>query len=107
MSQIDELILPPPPKENSDNFDVYQNYELIAEKRNELKDYLKNKGIGTLVQWGGKGIHQWENLGLNKCLPKVELFFEKCIMLPMNIFISDADIFYVCDQIKNFYGEKC
>ena len=106
LNEIDELILPPAPEENSDNFDVYQNYEIQAEKRNELKDFLKSKGIGTLVQWGGKGIHQWEALGLNKNLPKVESFFQKCIMLPMNIFISNKDVEYVCKQIKNFYGTR-
>tara|TARA_Y100000739_G_C20428543_1_gene382291 strand:- start:62 stop:790 length:729 start_codon:yes stop_codon:yes gene_type:complete len=105
LNEIDELILPPAPDDNADNFDVYQNYEIQADKRNELKDFLKAKGIGTLVQWGGKGIHQWEALGLNKKLPKVESFFQKCIMLPMNIFISNKDVEYVCKEIKNFYGK--
>jgi len=104
LKDIDELKLPPSPDENSDHFDVYQNYEIEAENRDELKVFLNSVGIGTLIQWGGKGIHQWENLGLEKCLPKVENFFSKCIMLPMNIFISDKDIFYICDQIKNFYS---
>ncbi len=107
LNEINELILPPAPDDNGDNFDVYQNYEIQAEKRNELKDFLKAKGVGTLVQWGGKGIHQWEALGLNKKLPKVESFFQKCIMLPMNIFISNKDVEYVCKQIKNFYGKGC
>ena len=34
---------------------------------------------------------------------KTEYFFERCFMLPMNMFISDEDIHYVCDSIINFY----
>tara|TARA_A100001388_G_scaffold277253_1_gene267644 strand:+ start:20903 stop:22021 length:1119 start_codon:yes stop_codon:yes gene_type:complete len=104
LEDVKELKLPPSPDSDSNHFDVYQNYEIEAENRNELKKHLNSAGIGTLIQWGGKGIHQWENLGLGKCLPKVENFFDKCIMLPMNIFISDEDIFYICEQIKIFYS---
>ena len=103
LKDLEELKLPPGPYENPDHFDIYQNYEIEAEKRDTLKSYLKEKNIGTLIQWGGKGLHQWENLGLEKHLPKVELFFDKCLMLPMNMFISDDDVKYICDQIIYFY----
>lgn len=103
LSVIEELVLPNPPLDNSDHFDVFQNYELQAERRDELKLYLKERGIGTLVQWGGKGVHQWEALGFNKILPRTESFFKRCIMLPMNIFVSDLDTKYICDTIHKFY----
>ena len=92
----------PPPNNKSENFDVYQNYELTADNRDELKKFL-SKNIGTLIQWGGKGVHQFKQLGFNQRLPKTEKFFERCIMLPMNIFISDDDINYICDSIIEFY----
>lgn len=100
---LDELQLPPGPNANPDHFDIYQNYELQADQRDELKEHLRLNGIGTLIQWGGKAVHQWERLGFNVSLPKVEKFFERCIMLPMNMFISDDDVHYVCDQVINFY----
>lgn len=103
LEDLDELKLPPAPDENIDHFDIYQNYELQANHRNELKKYLGEKNIGTLVQWGGKAIHQWEGLGFTIQLPKVERFFERCIMLPMNMFISNEDINYVCENIRFFY----
>ena len=59
--------------------------------------------IGTLIQWGGKGIHQFQNLGFYQKLPKTEEFFNSCLMLPMNIFLSNDDIAYVCDSIFKFY----
>jgi dTDP-4-amino-4,6-dideoxygalactose transaminase len=98
-----ELSLPPAPSESGDNFDIYQNYELQADNRDELREYLSQQGIGTLIQWGGKGIHQWEGLGFTQSLPRVESFFQRCLMLPMNIFISDDDIEYICASIIKFY----
>ena len=100
---LDEIQLPPSPSKTSDNFDVYQNYEIMADKRNELKNFLSEKNIGTLIQWGGKGIHHFRQLGFNQQLPNTDKFFERCIMLPMNIFISDDDVEYICENIKMFY----
>ena len=105
LGELDELQLPPPPSDTSKNFDVYQNYELTADNRDELKKFLSDKNIGTLIQWGGKGIHQFEQLGFTKKLPKTDKFFKRCIMLPMNIFISDTDIKYICEAIKSFYSK--
>jgi hypothetical protein len=31
--------------------------------RDELKEYLSSKGIGTLIQWGGKAVHEFKDLG--------------------------------------------
>jgi dTDP-4-amino-4,6-dideoxygalactose transaminase len=100
---LDELKLPPPPSKTSNHFDVYQNYELIANNRDELKNYLSEKNIGTLIQWGGKGIHQFKQLGFTQKLPNTEKFFKQCIMLPMNIFVSNADVEYICEAVKSFY----
>jgi dTDP-4-amino-4,6-dideoxygalactose transaminase len=103
LKQLEELQLPPAPVENAENFDVYQNYELQANNRDQLKKALNDKEIGTIIQWGGKAIHQWEVLGFNVKLPKAEKFFERCLMLPINMFVSDEDVYYVCETIKNFY----
>jgi dTDP-4-amino-4,6-dideoxygalactose transaminase len=103
LSELEELDLPPAPNENSHHFDVYQNYELQADNRDDLKRFLAEKGIGTIIQWGGKGVHQWEGLGFTQKLPKVELFFKRSIMLPMNMFISYDDVSYICKSITNFY----
>lgn len=100
---MEELQLPAAPNATSDNFDVYQNYELTADNRDELKTFLSEKNIGTLIQWGGKGVHQFTQLGFNQVLPVTERFFERCIMLPMNVFISDTDVDYICDSVKKFY----
>ena len=106
LGETPSLKLPPPPSNDSYHFDVYQNYELTAKNRDGLKKYLDEKKIGTLIQWGGKGIHQFYHLGFNQKLPKTEKFFNECIMLPMNIFISDEDVEYICETVKSFYLQR-
>ena len=101
---LEQLQLPPAPDSDANHFDVYQNYELQADRRDQLKSFLSNAGVGTLIQWGGKALHQWECLDMTEhSLPRVENFFERCLMLPMNIFISDEDVHYICDQVYHFY----
>jgi dTDP-4-amino-4,6-dideoxygalactose transaminase len=106
LSSIEELVLPPKPELSSDNFDIYQNYEIQADKRDGLREYLKKNHVGTLIQWGGKAVHQWENLGFNIRLPFVEQYFKRCLLLPMNTFLSNQDVEYICTTIKSFYGIK-
>ena len=103
LNHLEELKLPPKPDDDKERFDVYQNYELHCDKRDELKDYLNQNGIGTLVQWGGMGIHQFKDLGFNQECPKTDYFFDRCIMLPMNVFISNDDIDYISQKIIEFY----
>lgn len=105
LGDLPQLDLPPAPEEDGDHFDTYQNYELCADQRDALAAHLKERGIGTLVQWGGKACHQFEGLGLPKVsLPRTERFFERCLMLPVNLFVSDDDIAYVIGQVREFYG---
>lgn len=103
LEDLNELHLPAGPTMDSDNFDTYQNYELQADNRDELKLFLADNGIGTLIQWGGTAIHQFTNLGFNQVCPNTDRFFDRCIMLPMNIFINNDDIHYVADKVIEFY----
>ena len=103
LGEYEELQLPPAPGADLDHFDVYQNYELQADRRDELQKFLRDNGIGTLIQWGGKAVHQFEHLQFTCQLPKVEQFFKRCIMLPMNVFISDEDVEFVCNKVREFY----
>jgi len=103
LGSLEELKLPPQPSIVSDNFDVYQNYELQADRRDDLQSFLSKKNIGTLIQWGGTAVHQFTTLGFKQKLPNTERFFEHCIMLPMNVFISNNDVDYICESIIQFY----
>ncbi len=103
LDEIEELVLPPGPDNDPDHFDVYQNYEIEAEQRDELKAHLEKHGVGTLIQWGGKAVHKFRKLGFTQNLPFTERLFRRMLMLPMNMSLTDDDVDYVCDCIIDFY----
>ena len=102
LKEIEEIYLPEPPN-NGDHFDVFQNYEIQAKNRDNLREFLLKNGIGTLIQWGGKAIHQFKGIGIEKNLPVTDQIFSEILMLPLNLFISENDVKYIIDKIKNFY----
>lgn len=105
LGDLAEVVLPPAPDSDPDYFDVYQNYEIEADHRDELKRYLAESGVGTLIQWGGKAVHQWAKLGFTDRLPHTEYLFTRMLMLPMNLALSNDDIHYICSCIRGFYGK--
>jgi dTDP-4-amino-4,6-dideoxygalactose transaminase len=104
LGDIKELLLPPSPDADPDYFDVYQNYEIEAERRDALKTHLKENGIGTLIQWNGQPVHSITSLGFSGTgLPYTEAMFRRCLMIPMNTSLQDDDLEYVCEIIRKFY----
>ncbi len=103
LRNISELSLPPGPDDSVEHFDIYQNYEIECENRDALKLYLQSEGIGTILQWGGKCIHQFEALGLNSDLPITEQVTERFLLLPMNTSLSNDDVEFICEKILSFY----
>ncbi len=105
LSGIKDILLPPAPADKGAFFDVFQNYEIEAERRDDLRLYLTDKSIETMLPWGGKGISQFKALGLTYFkLPRTEKFFKGALMLPMHPDLSDEDVKYVAMSIKEFYG---
>ncbi|HUQ19465.1 MAG TPA: DegT/DnrJ/EryC1/StrS family aminotransferase [Gemmatimonadaceae bacterium] len=106
LSGIPEVVLPPGPASSSDHFDVYQNYEIEAERRDDLRAYLSANGVGTIIQWGGKPVHAFKDLGFNVSLPATERLFERCLMLPMNMMVTDDEVAYIAELIRDFYTSE-
>ncbi len=105
LSGLQELCLPQPPDSGGAWHDVFQNYEIEAKKRDSLVGFLREKGIEILIPWGGRGVHQFKNLGLSAVhLPRTERLFREVLMLPMHTELSDDDIEVVSDGIHEFYG---
>ena len=102
--EMSELALPPGPEDDPDHFDVYQNYEIEADHRDELREFLRSRGIGTLVQWGGETVHQFEGLGFRQRLPFTEAMIARSLLLPMNTSLSDGDVDDICETIQHFYA---
>jgi dTDP-4-amino-4,6-dideoxygalactose transaminase len=106
LGSLHQLHLPPGPDQNPDeHYDIFQNYEIEAERRDALREFLRRCGIGTLLPWGGKAVHQWEHLGFQVHLPYTDLLFERLLLLPMNLSLSDDQVHMVCDTIEEFYHQ--
>lgn len=105
LSALEQLRLPPAPDSDPDHFDVFQNYEIEAVRRDALREFLRRSGIGTLLPWGGKAVHQWEGLGLRASLPRTEELFTKLLLLPMNLSLTDDQVDQICDTILEFYEQ--
>lgn len=105
LSELNQLLLPPGPDSSVDHFDIFQNYEIEAEDRDELRAFLDAKGVKTILQWGGHTIHQFDDLGLRSDAPYTEKMTQRFVLLPMNTSLSEDDVNYICDCIAAFYRQ--
>jgi dTDP-4-amino-4,6-dideoxygalactose transaminase len=104
LESCSDLVLPPGPDAGGRHFDVFQNYEIEAENRDDLKLHLEERGVKTIVQFGGKAVHQIAGLGFDGVhLPKTERLYTRMLLLPMNVAMSLDDAEYVSEQIREFY----
>lgn len=105
LGDIEDLTLPPAPGADDRHFDVFQNYELESGHRDQLKKYLADHGVGTIIQWGGKAVHQLSGLGFDELrLPVTERMTSRFLMLPMHTALSDEDVEYICGCVRKFYN---
>lgn len=105
LKDVDDILLPPAPDADPDHFDVYQNYEIESGRRDELREHLEREGIRTIIQWGGKAVHQLEGLQIEGVdAPYTEQMFTRCFLLPMNTSVTTEEAEYICDRIRRFYG---
>jgi dTDP-4-amino-4,6-dideoxygalactose transaminase len=105
LREIPQLTLPPAPDVSRDHFDIYQNFEVEANQRDALREHLERNGVRTIIQWGGKAVHQFSALGFRSELPRTTRLFTRCFLLPMNTSLTDGEIEYICAQIRAFYED--
>ena len=107
LKEVKEVVLPPAPDANPDKFEIYQNYEVEvtkASEREQLREHLSQNGIGTILQWGGKAVHEFEGLGLRYHLPFTEDLMRRSFLLPMNTSLTDDDVSYIVETIRKYYN---
>ena len=88
------------------NTPVYYVFQTRAQKRDELASFLKENGIGTCVYYPVP-------LHLQKCFsylgykkgdfPVAEKLCEEVLALPIYPEITEDEVSYVCEKIKEFY----
>ena len=105
LAGLEAVLLPPGPDSDDLRFDIFQNYEVQADRREELREHLATRGIGTILQWGGHMIHQFDDLALRSDAAYAEGMSKRFMLLPLHPMLSDDNVNYVCDNVLAFYGQ--
>lgn len=103
LKEIGDLILP---QLHSDATHVYHLYVVRTERRDELQEYLMEKGVGTLIHYPIPPHLQeaYSSLGYNKGdFPIAEEIANTCLSLPLWPGMSSEQIDVVVSSIKSFF----
>ena len=106
LKNIEGISLPPSPDANPRWYDIYQNYEICCKERDSLRGFLAKNGVGTIVQWGGFGIHQLGELGMSAKADRTENFFKESLLLPLNHILEDEQVDHVINLCIRFFQGK-
>jgi len=87
-------------------FDSYQNYVIRTEHRDELRQYLRDQGVETLVHWV-KPMWEHRDLGLeNPGLPETDSICREVISLPMSAETTPEHVEITVGCIREFFASR-
>jgi dTDP-4-amino-4,6-dideoxygalactose transaminase len=101
---IDGLCLPHFPGE--EYLDSYQNYVIRTKHRDELRQFLKNQSVETLVHWAKP---MWEHKGLGLDIPRLretESICREVISLPMSAETTPEQVEITVGCIRDFFKSR-
>ncbi len=94
------------PEEKKFEFNTYHTFVIQVEKRDQLKSFLKKKGIETTIHYP-MPIHLQsasKYLGYKKGdFIETENQSKKILTLPINQYLIKKEILYICKMINKFY----
>jgi len=99
------LILPPRPADgdgHSWHLYIVQLTENAPINRDDFIRALKEQGIGTSVHY--RPLHQmtvWKSFCDNSIFPQADLFFSRCVSLPLFMAMTDAEQNRVIEVVRN------
>jgi len=97
------------PVVGQDNVHVFNQFTLRVQKRDELRSYLKDQGVGTEVYYP-LPLHLqncYRDLGYPKgSFPQSERAAEDVLSLPIYAELSDEQLEYVVQMIAAFYRKR-
>jgi dTDP-4-amino-4,6-dideoxygalactose transaminase len=104
LGDLEGLLLPHYDDARRDH--VYQNYTVRSVYENDFTNYLKANGVEVLTQFR-KPYYKHEGLKLKDTgFPETEALSREVCSLPMNVEISDEQVDYVIEVVRNFYESK-
>jgi perosamine synthetase len=78
----------------------YHLYPLLVGDRDELHDYLADKGISTSVHY--KPLYYYKIFGKQKKLPITEYIYNHILSLPIYPDLKPSEVKYIIKTIKEF-----
>jgi len=106
LGNLEEVTLP---AEENGVKHVYHLFVILTPRRDELRSFLSEKGVGT-------GIHYpfplhlqpaYQHLGLKEgSFPVAERVARECLSLPIYPELTREQVGYVCEQIKAFFCQS-
>ena len=103
LKKINELSIPSRAKYSTH---VFHQYTLKASKRNELKTYLAERGIPTMIYYPVPLHFQkaYQRSGYEEgSFPVTEKLSKEVISLPIHTEMNEQELMYICQTIKDFY----
>ena len=97
------------PKTDAGNFHVFNQFTIRAQKRDELKAYLKEKNVGTEIYYPIPMHLQncFKELGHQKgAFPVSERAAEEALSLPIYAELTGDQLAYVVEMVKAFYRNR-
>jgi dTDP-3-amino-3,4,6-trideoxy-alpha-D-glucose transaminase len=82
---------------------VHHLYVIRAERRDQLREHLKARGIGTAVHYPVP-LHQHPAFAQKGSLPHAELAVTQIVSLPLWPYLKESAARRVAAQIRKFYG---
>jgi dTDP-4-amino-4,6-dideoxygalactose transaminase len=92
--------------ERSAFFDIYQNYVVRTQARDQLREHLKTNGVETLVHWPRP---MWAHKGLHLAkpsLPETESICREVLSLPMSAETTPEHVSFVVEAIREFFVRR-
>lgn len=95
-----------PPLEEEDTYQVYHVFVCRAPERDKLREFLTSKGIGTGIHYLLPTHKQplWLDMfGEHPSLPVSELLANEALSLPMFPEVTQEQVDYIADSVREFY----
>jgi len=96
--------------------DIYTNYVIRAERRDELAKFLQEQGVETMISWGiptyKEPVFQQGEIprlvsagGDARELPETEKICREVLSLPMYPELTGEQVQYAIEQVRGFYAQ--
>jgi len=103
LTGLKQIKLPPPPRDDGAYFDIFQNYVIEADRRDQLFEYLTKNKIETLTPWAVPMHHQPIGLSGFK-LPHTEQLAQAALSLPLTTELEEDQVLFVAETVREFYS---